>query len=104
MRYTCRGFEYDEGSPMARLSELENMIDDGELVRLPCKIGGKFYSVLEEFGEWSVEESEIIGVCLEKDKWCVGSKDGEFWEIGTPLCLLDREEAERILSEKEREE
>ena len=104
-RYTFRGFKYgDSDCPMARLQALEDKIEDGLLIEAPCKIGDKFYSVLCKFGEWSVEESEIIGVCLEKDKWYVESKDGEFWAVGTDYCLLNREEAERILSEKEREE
>ena len=30
-RFTIREFRYPEGSPLARLQELENMIEDGEL-------------------------------------------------------------------------
>ena len=85
---------------MERLQELEDMLEDGHLLKAPCKVGDKFYSVLSEFGEWSVAESEIIGVCYEKDQWYVESIDGEFWAIGTEYCLLDCEEAERVLIEK----
>ena len=81
----------------------ENIADDllayGVIVP-PCKVGDKFYSVLEEFGEHSVCESEIIGVLYERGKWFVESKDGEFWEIGTILCLLNRDEAEKALAER----
>ena len=31
-RYTFRGFPYPEESPMARLQNIENMIEDGKLV------------------------------------------------------------------------
>lgn len=101
MRYTSRNFKYEEGSPMERLQELENKLEDGLLLKAPCKVGDKFYSVLSEFGDWSVEENEIIGVCYEKDRWYAESIDGEFWAVGTDLCLLDRAEAERVKAEKE---
>ena len=100
MRYTNKDFKYEKGSPMERLQELEDMLEDGLLLKAPCKVGDKFYSVLSEFGDWSVEESEIIGVCYEKDQWYVESIDDEFWAVGTEFCLLDRAEAERVLRRK----
>ena len=37
-RYTFRGFPYPEESPMGRLQNLENMIEDGKLVEVVrCK-------------------------------------------------------------------
>ena len=37
-RYTIRGFKYEEDSPMARLQELEDKIEDGVLVEaVKCK-------------------------------------------------------------------
>ena len=83
----------------AILANAEFLLASGVLVP-PCKVGDKFYSVLTEFGDWSVEESEIIGICIENGEWYVESKDGEFWKVGTDLCLLDRAEAERLLEER----
>lgn len=100
-RHTIRGFKYEEGSPMESLQEFEDMLEDGLLLKAPCKVGDKFYSVLSEFDDWSVEESEIIGICYEKDQWYVESVDDEFWAVGTEFCLLDRAEAERVLRRKE---
>ena len=83
----------------ALVENAEYLLDKGVLVP-PCKVGDKFYSVLEEFGDWSVEESEIIGICIENGEWYVESKDGEFWKVGTDLCLLDKADAERVLKER----
>ena len=74
--------------------------DRRRFLEAPCKVGDKFYSVLTEFGDWSVEESEIIGICIETGEWYVESKDGEFWKVGTDLCLLDKADAERVLKER----
>lgn len=83
----------------AILANAEFLLAAGVLVP-PCRPGDKFYSVLTEFGTWSVEESEIIGICIENGEWYVESKDGEFWKVGTALCLLSREEAEKLLKER----
>lgn len=92
----------------AIIANAEFLLASGVLVP-PCKIGDKFYSVIDFRGidlvkgddiEPCIEESEIIGILCEKGEWYVESSDGELWKVGTDLCLLDRAEAERLLKER----
>lgn len=51
-RYTIRGFKYEEESPMARLQELEDKIEDGVLVEV--KHGDWHMRGLDEFRKYKV--------------------------------------------------
>lgn len=44
-RYTIRGFKYEEESPMARLQEIEDKIEDGVLVEV-------------KYGDWEILTDE----------------------------------------------
>lgn len=110
MRYTRRNFKYDEGSPMERLQELENKLDDGTLLEPPCKIGDKYYSVLEDYSvleelddlsTYKIFEDTVKGFCLENNEWYVVSEYGALWRVGSDDCIFDYEEAKARLQEKQ---
>jgi hypothetical protein len=103
-RYTVRGYRYDIGSPMERLQELENKLEDGYLLEAPCKIGDTAYAVCEDLdvdGEFELYEYEVKGIYLNKDGWCVLDDSEIISELGTEWAILDRAEAERVKAEKE---
>ena len=104
MRYTSRNFKYDEGSPMERLQELENKLDDGTLLEPPCKIGDTVYAVcddVDDYGTVVIYDYEVIGVCYKDGEWYVLDDCKELNKIGSVWAILDRAEAERIKAEKE---
>jgi hypothetical protein len=102
-RYTVREHTYEDGSPMKRLQELENKLEDGYLLEAPCKIGDTAYAVCEDLdvdGEFELYEYEVKGICLKKDGWCVLDDSGEMYEILSEDALLDRTEAEHLLMDR----
>lgn len=104
MRYTNKDFKYEKGSPMERLQELENKIEDGTLIEAPCKYGDKFYSVLSDIDDldtYVMLEDTVKGICLENNKWYVEGEDGELWRVGSDDCIIDYEEAKARLQEKQ---
>lgn len=67
-RFTIKGFAYPEGSPMERLQNLENMIEDRELVErkrgewVSQADGTHYCSVCGHDATFSYEKLEICGV------------------------------------------
>ena len=49
-----------------RLKEYEDLEEAGLIMRLPCKLGGKCYDILE--GEVYENNSDYIGISLDKAK------------------------------------
>lgn len=47
-----------------RLSELEDKIEQGTLIELPCKVGDSFFGIVG----WSVREYEIDYIKIYKNK------------------------------------
>ena len=102
-RYTVREHRYEDSSPMKRLQELENKLEDGYLLEAPCKIGDTAYAVCEDLdvdGEFKIYEYEVKGICLKKDGWCVLDDSGEMFEILSEYALLDRTESEHLLMDR----
>ena len=78
--------------------------------RMPCKVGDTVYAVIcppeDDLDVYiridpCVESWQVCGLLLKNDKWYAENPDGEFLEIGTDLCMLTREEAERELERLE---
>ena len=96
------------------LAELEDKIEQGTLIELPCKVGDMVYWVWEEYTngkqKLSIEEWEVEKICIEKNEWAVKGLGEElvegvrqfFWchssKFGI-LWFLTREEAEKKLKE-----
>lgn len=92
-------------------SKMRKMIEvaDEECAKLremtgPCAMGDTVYSVfdLEDDGNWEISSYVVEGVGRIGDEWYVYN-DGTWFEVGCDLCLLSREEAERVLAERKGE-
>ena len=97
-----------------RLTELEDKIEQGTLIELPCKVGDTVYWVWEEFTngkqKLSIEEWKVEVIHIEENEWAVKGfgkerEDGSrpfFWchssKFGI-LWFLTSEEAEKRLKE-----
>lgn len=101
-----------------RLAELEDKIEQGTLIEVPCKVGDTVYWVWEEYTNGKqklfIEEWEVEKICIEKNEWAVKGLGEElvegvrqfFWchssKFGT-WWFLTREEAEKRLKELQNE-
>ena len=56
-RLTKSGLFYTEGEAMDRLWELEDKIENGTLVELPCKAGTIVYTIYKE--DWTAEYTMV---------------------------------------------
>lgn len=43
-------YEYTTGNAIDRLAELEDKIENGTLVELPCKVGDRVYAIFQDYG------------------------------------------------------
>lgn len=66
-----------------RLYELENAIENGTLVFLPCKVGDKFgWIYTSPIGEKNVRQDEVYSISIMKDGRCLLiTSDCCFWEL-----------------------
>ena len=97
-------------SGLNRLTELEDKIEQGTLIELPCKVGDTVYYVLD-YGSVKgecvcVEEGKIRAVEIRENYNCVWIEvlyedfvaRHPLWNIGDTI-FLTREEAEKRLKE-----
>ena len=121
----CCNCEYDD-NPMGctdrvcyevmknRLAELEDKIENGTLIELPCKVGDAVYWVWEEYTngkqKLSIEEWKVNRIQINENDWSVRGvdkplKNGDipfFWCHSSRFGVwwfLTREEAEKKLKE-----
>lgn len=105
-RYTIRGYKYgDTECPMSKLQDLENKIEDGVLVELPCRVGQKVYVLSRYYGsEWEVYECRVYEYTIYEHNIFMGIANSDYnfgssvREIGVSV-FLTREEAEKTLAE-----
>lgn len=93
-----------------RLAELEDKIEQGTLIELPCKVGDTAYhltsaNTLEELGVAEIFDGKVTSISKDKDGlwiYCHYNNGLNFWyskrEIGRKL-FFTREEAEKRLKE-----
>lgn len=78
-----------------RLCELEDKIEQGKMIELPCKVGDTIYLIFEE--RWSVGKKETHWY-IRKTKLTYGNMERVIKEYGE-FVFLTREEAEKKLKE-----
>ena len=99
---------------MTALAELEDKIEQGTMIELPCKVGDTVYWVWEEYTNGkqhlSIEEWQVEVIHIEENEWAVKGfgkerEDGSrpfFWCHSSRFGIwwfLTREEAEKRLKE-----
>ena len=58
-----------EGEIIHRLAELEDKIENGTLIELPCKVGDKVYAPHWHFGEWDIiVPYQITNITITQNK------------------------------------
>ena len=91
-----------------RLAELENAIEDGEIVRLPCKVGDTVYEVFKDHIPPFIKETKIEKIVITEKGLRLRLARNSFYETAISslgkTVFLTREEAEKKLKElKEKE-
>ena len=83
-----------ERTVIKRLFDLENKIEQGTLIELPCKVGDSFFGIVC----WGVREYEIDYIKIYKNKIRLVSTDNIGFDLGED-CFLTEEEAKKKLKE-----
>lgn len=88
-----------------RLGELEEKIENGTLVELPCKVGDVMYEVI---GDACIDEWEIESICFNRAYpkgviWAERTRDFAHWKFWIEDCgtkwFVTKAEAEKRLEE-----
>ena len=81
-----------------RLCYLEDCIKNGTLVFLPCKIGDKFWWILQKYtGEYEIVEEKVKHIRICHDDFYIIDYDGAGWYFGE--IYFTKEAAEKALEE-----
>lgn len=88
-----------------RLGELEDKIENGTLIELPCKVGDVMYEVIEGI---PIQEWKIESICFDKAYpkgviWAERTRDFAHWKFWVEDCgtkwFATKAEAEKRLEE-----
>lgn len=92
-----------------RLGELEEKIENGTLVELPCKVGETMYEVIEGI---PIQEWKIESICFDRTYpkgviWAERTRDSAHWKFWVEDCgikwFATKAEAEKRLEELKNE-
>ena len=94
-----------------RLAKLEDKIENGTLIELPCKVGDKFYQVVKGLPiyEWEVETIAFSNIYFPKNYVITARRIKDlarwkFWcEDFGEILFLTKAEAEEKLKEQQNE-
>lgn len=50
-----------------RLAELEDKIEQGKMIELPCKVGDDVYFVVQHEEDWVMEIGYVISISIDKE-------------------------------------
>lgn len=80
-----------------RLYELENAIENGTLVFLPCKVGDKFWWILNKYSGDEIVEEKVKQIRICDYGFYIIDYDGSGWYLGE--IYFTKEAAEKALEE-----
>lgn len=84
-----------------RLYELENAIENGTLVFLPCNIGDEFWWILNKYsGEYEIMEEKVKQIRICDYGFYIIDCDGSGWYLSE--IYFTKEAAEKALEELEK--
>lgn len=93
-----------------RLAKLEDKIENGTLVELPCKVGDVMYEVIEGM---PIQEWKIESICFDRAYpkgviWAERTRDFAHWKFWIEDCgtkwFITKTEAEKRLEELKNEQ
>lgn len=64
--------EYSQKDLITRLAELEDKIENGTLMEIPCKVGDDAYFVVKHKEDYVLEEGYVRAINIDKDGIWVG--------------------------------
>lgn len=83
---------------LQRLYELENAIENGTLVFLPCKVGDEFWWILKKHsGEYEILKEKVKQIRICDYGFIIIDFDGAGWELSE--IYFTKEAAEKALEE-----
>lgn len=86
-----------------KLAELEDKIENGTLIKLPCKVGDDAYFVIKHEEDWLIEIGYVTAISIDKDGiWiaCRYSSGLSYWHNRKDKKLFfNCAEAEKKLKE-----
>lgn len=81
-----------------RLCYLEDCIENGTLVFLPCKVGDEFWWILNKYsGEYEIVEEKVKQIRICDYGFYIIDHDGSGWYLGE--IYFTKEAAEKALDE-----
>lgn len=101
---------FDYSMAIKRLGEIEDKIDNGTLMELPCKVGDTvyciyhFYDVEEDF-EYDIIPEEVVDIIVQEDDFDIGTACrmiGKFKRVCVCLTKAEAEAKLKELREKEK--
>lgn len=93
-----------ERALLARLTELENKIEDGLLIELPCKLGSRIYGITAELPykesrlRYAYKESTLLDITYDGKKFGYYLNGGE-WNECEKDWFVTKEQAEARIKE-----
>lgn len=87
-----------------RLAELEDKIESGKMIELPCKVGDTVYTL--DLEELKVDEWEVIGILIQEEFFLkiINKKTYVCKLWGVKSIIFDKSQAEARLKELQNEE
>lgn len=97
----CRDCEYGTHNgevieKLNRLAELEDKIEQGTLIELPCKVGDTVYFIIKSGNEFVLLEDTCIGFTIADGETHIGLEN---IPVAVNKYYFTREEAEKRLKE-----
>ena len=102
-----RGLAWD-GEILHRLAELEEKIENGTLIELPCKVGDTVYCIyhfhdVEEDFEYDIIPEEVVDIIVQEDDFDIGTACRMIGKFKRVCVCLTKAEAEAKLKELQEE-
>lgn len=88
-----------------KLCDLEDKIEQGKIVELPCRAGQTVYAIARWNGEYVIRDVEVCNYTIFDNEWKVVDPYGDYWSVNNfgKTVFLDRATAEAKLREMEGE-
>ncbi len=87
------------GVLLDRLAELEDKLESGQLVELPCKIGDTVWVIIRVCGVWDIQPGKVIAMNIFDKDIILTLSGGDVIDGNSPRIFTDKAQAEAKLKE-----